>query len=211
MNKKINKVLSAITAVATMSATSLFSTTVAAGDEPVNCQTQLVGNQSVYSGTASCIASFYTIDGFYQTEYISQYVPETTVSSIYLNRLVFIGGRSYSASCVASIPFSHTQPVYDQVCEYTPKVNPRSYQDNMYQNSVYANASDRDGNVVKYEWWVDGVKQSNSGSSLTLTRRGSTPLDHVVKVTVTDNDGHTDTRTIVSTYKDPATCGNRRC
>lgn len=211
MHTKINSVLSAAVTVMAMTATSMVSTTVSAGDNPVNCQTQLVGNQSIYSGQASCIASFYTFDGFYQTEFLSQYVPETTSSSIYLSRIVWVGGRTYSTSCIASIPFSHTQPVYEQVCEYTPKVNPSSYQDNMYQNVVYANASDRDGSIVKYEWWVDGVKQSDSGSSLTLTRRGSIPLDHTVKVTVTDNDGHTDTRTIVSVYKDPATCGNRRC
>jgi len=212
--RKINKRLSTLISAATFAICALFSTGTLAGDEPVNCQTQLVGDQSVYGGYASCWVSFRRDDGFYDQEYLTQYVPDTTSPTVYISQIVFVGGSSYHLSCNASVPFSHTQPVYQQVCEYTPKVTLQVYQNSIYSTTVYANTSDRDGSVTKIEWWVDGVKQSNTGSSINLTRPGRVPpFSHVVQVRVTDNDGHTDTVSKTAAFRNGMgnNCGNKRC
>jgi hypothetical protein len=112
--------------------------------------------------------------------------------------------------CTAQLDFLEQRPVKQEVCDYTPDTNLTPSLDSRYNSTVRAKASDRDGSIVKYEWWVDGVKQSESGESLFLE---NIPYSHHnsknVEVRVTDDDGYTTTESKIVVFRNQYIC--RRC
>lgn len=200
-----------VLAVASVSA--LISASAFAGDQKVNCRNEVVDQQAIYSGQASCIAYFTNSLGYEQIAVLDAFVAPTTESTVTL-RQVTVGNDAmlYDVQCDAPIQFAYYAPVYGEVCDYTPKVSLNVVEDNIYMTTIYANASDRDGSIAKYEWWIDGQKQATSGSSVSLTRRGSeSTAPKLIHVKVTDNDGHTDQDATQAGFKSADECGNRRC
>lgn len=190
-----------------------LASTVLAGDEEVNCRTEFVGTQKIYQGWATCSKTLTLKNDQEVKVTIKDYVSATTSSKATLDKLYYANdGKTYYVTCTADVPYSHEEDVYEEVCDYTPNVDLHVFQDNIYSTTVYADWSDRDGNVNKVEWWVDGVKTS-VGSSFNMTRRGSNEdYSKRLQIKVTDNDGYTDADSVTATFKSPNSCpDNRRC
>jgi|GEM_PF-2471263 len=179
--------------ILTIGATVLFSGLAQAGDDPVNCRTETSHDQAIYSGFSQCSAFYTDANGFPRSRFITSYVPPTTSNRVQLREFVYDTNFPTFVSCFAIVPFSHFETVNVQVCDYTPKVSISS-SNNFNSATVRANASDRDGSIAGYEWWVDGTKLSSTGSQITLQGNGGFTT-YNVRVTVTDNDGYTDTST----------------
>lgn len=208
----IKKIKNSVIVVSILS-TALCSNLALAGDDPVNCQTE-VQSQAIYAGFTSCTATYRDNNNDFQTTPLYGTAPESTSSLFTLSSFITDFTGTYYVSCLASVPFSHYQDVNVQVCEYTPNVTLGVIHNNRRSLNVNANYSDRDGSVTKIEWWVDGVKQSTTGSSIQLTRPNpNVQQPHNVEVRVTDNDGHTDSssRSVLFSNANFNDCGGRRC
>ena len=161
-----------------------FSANGFAGDDKI-CSLETV-QTPIYEGFASCTSG---------GNYISQYVFSSPSSTAYITELV--NGLYYS--CWANVPYSHTETHQVEQCEYTPVS--KFYISQTPHNLIGTNivtisstASDRDGSLVKHEWWVNGVATStslNGGKTLRLSTHNGRYVD--IKLRVTDNDGHQDT------------------
>lgn len=216
----------------------LASNVVLAGDEQVNCREEIVDYKDIYAGVPECEASYdvttcrpinpnlveVTTETFTQTltggyrESESQFVSLSELITYQESNATPDGNggaactlpRSVSETirCTAELDFLEQRPVRVEVCDYTPLTRPV---DNGY-GVVQAAASDRDGTIVRYEWWIDGVKQSETGSSITIEREAY--LDtrvRDVQVRVTDDDGYTDSASVNATPYIPRSCNGRRC
>ncbi|WP_440053471.1 hypothetical protein ACSLBF_11145 [Pseudoalteromonas sp. T1lg65] len=168
-----------------------------AGDDPVNCRSQNV-TEVYYHGTAECRAA----NGVLVRE-------EFHNSSTY-----WVWASDYKGNrCYTSLPFQSTRTVSTKVCDYTPSATFSFIRLDGYEATtlISLNGTDRDGEIVKYEFWVDGVKQPNSGYSLQID--GNDGDTFYVKGRVTDNDGYTYelARTFDVRYREPARCGRHFC
>lgn len=220
----------ALSCVATLTA---VVTNVHAGDEAVNCRIEIVETKDIYAGIPKCDATYKvetcepTPNGFKEistpyTETLTGDYLESTNSSVNLSKLVFynesFGAGSNACTipetvaetirCTAKLDFLETLPVKEEVCDYTPQTRPR---DAGFGN-VYASASDRDGHIVNYEWWVDGVKLPDNSRSINIKREFySDERPRNVKVRVTDDDGYTDESSVSASPYTPRNCDGRRC
>ncbi|MCF6434909.1 hypothetical protein [Pseudoalteromonas sp. MMG022] len=205
----------------------LLATTANAGDEPVNCKNVQVSETKIYAGHASCTAYHYytkydqnrNSQRHTYSETLSRNVDETTKRWVTLTGMATISTNTWflndftyrtGISCSAEVPYSHSEPVMEQQCEYTPRAGVRVIRDEgTTETYVKAHGSDRDGHIVKAELWVDGVKQA--GDSLSLY--GNSGDTFQVTGRVTDNDGHTDqiSKTITLVVSPPRMCGNEPC
>lgn len=186
---------------------ALFTSTAAlAGDDPVNCR-NATSYQPIYSGNATCTATYYGSGGFGTTT-LSRYVFDTIINREFITGTVWgSDNRLYSASCWANVPFSHYDEVVTQVCDYTPKSSFILSSSGFGHVGISNRASDRDGNIVKTEWWVDGVYKGTTTPSIST----SVPKTFSVRQKVTDNDGYTDqsTRSIFVQPRDFDDCGRK--
>ena len=179
-------------ALKVLSFTSLFTFSLfaSAGDEAVNCRNE-VQQIPVYGGLATCY------DGNYR---ITRLIPDGFSSTVFLTER----NNNVLYSCLAFVPFSHLVEEVVQVCDYTPladfTLRPR-YDGTAATGflDVTANASDRDGTIVKHEWWVNGTFYGNSTPQLPTVHSFT---DYTITYKVTDNDGYTDTQTKTA-YVDP--------
>lgn len=172
-----------------------------AGDDPVNCRNEVV-ETPVYYGYASCRA----YNG-QQWVTISRYISQSSSPTIYLSE----GSRA----CFASLPSSYNQTISRNVCDYTPQAGIRKYIS--YDGTAYtaalrlsSAASDRDGSIVKTEWWVNGAYYGTSVPTFTVT----SPTSFSIRQKVTDNQGLTDETTtgaFVSPRNDPCREGESSC
>lgn len=152
----------------------------ASGDEAVNCRTETVGKQAIYSGIASCNVDGYTLD---------RYILPTTLGITTITE--YLGGLW--RSCNAQVPFSHYESVQKTVCDYTPKAS--LYVDKQSRETyVNMSASDRDGHIVSTQAWLDGAPVTFG--SLTL-RSGYEVKIHNLKMRVKDDDGYVTERSAV--------------
>ncbi|MCY7296276.1 hypothetical protein [Alteromonas sp. a30] len=186
------------------------STTSFAGDEQVNCRSE-TSTQAIYEGTAFCTAYYVENNGSFRTQLLGGHFNAAPVQyrTVYSN---FYGydGNLYFAQCQATVPFSHNEQISTTVCDYTPKSSFTPHANGFNgigRVNIVDNASDRDGSIVKTEWWVDGTYKGTTKPSLAtyVTRTYS------IRQRVTDNDGYTDesTRSIRVVPGDFDDCGRR--
>ncbi|MCO7226579.1 hypothetical protein [Pleionea sp. CnH1-48] len=166
---------------------SAFSMSAMAGGEPVNCRTEIIEQLPIYSGQASCIASH---NNFLFT--LSAYVPPQSSPRFKITRLVELySGSVIEVSCVASVPFSHYQPVSREVCDYRPSAKIEVDQFSYGEVYIKALGYDSDGTIVKKQLFIDGELQNRTSVML----RGAIGQSYLVKVIVTDDDGYESTKT----------------
>ncbi|XOV79675.1 MAG: hypothetical protein ACFHVJ_01660 [Aestuariibacter sp.] len=176
-----------------------------AGDDPVNCRTE-VEYVNIYEGWASCTARY---NNGQSSEYLSDYIHATMSPMVTLSEIIFTNSGSHHVSCNANVPFLKTEEVHKTVCDYTPDAK-----FNVHQNptnptgsnnvTVYSNSTDRDGNVTSQEWFIDGRPAGTGSIMHTSTARGRTVE---IKLVVTDNDGYKDTK-VQNVYLKAWRCGN---
>ena len=218
--------------------TTCFAGFAYAGDDPVNCRDEVTSFQDIYAGTPSCEASYVQstcipinsnlVETRKETIFVTLFgdYTESTKQSVRLSEFVTYPENSVAGpgactiprdvsefiTCSAELDFLESRPVKEKVCDFTPDANPKYYEITSYNTIVSARASDRDGEIVKYEWWVNGIKNESVTDSVELIRfRPSGTEPTAVTVKVTDNDGYTDTQTITARFKDPLTCDGQRC
>lgn len=188
-----------------------------AGDERVNCREEISDNIAIYAGQTSCDALIiHDITDFPQWVELFTNVSPTTNKYFTLTQVVTgWDGLNYVASCIGTVPFSHFSPVYQEVCDYTPEVHLSTNEVSAATTRMNAVASDRDGSIVSYEWWINGVKQSSSSGTLTLNAYNygypHAPIPVLVRVRVTDDDGYTDEDIDYASFKGHAGCDDRDC
>ncbi len=160
----------------------LVPSVASAGDVPVNCRTEQTGLVNIYEGWASCSAI--TSEGWTT---ISRWVPASPSPTVILSEYV----NGAWAQCSANVPFLTQQPLYQEVCDYTPSAYLTI--DNYSAGEVYvaARGADRDGTFT-VQLYVDGVLQSGTSTVLDVFTGGYTIGQRVrVESVVTDNDGYT--------------------
>ncbi|TQV89555.1 hypothetical protein [Aliikangiella coralliicola] len=169
----------------------VFSSSAIAGDEEVNCKTT-TSEVRVYSGHAQC----YAFSGG-QIYTVSQFVAPQLSSTARLTELRYVNGSTKWLSCTANVPFSHYDTVSVRECEYTPKANFSAAEYSYGYITINDFSSDRDGSIVKWEFWLNGVKRATSTTSAGIG--GNWPVDIgstvTLKMVVTDDQGHTDSVT----------------
>ena len=180
---------------------STFTGSANAGDNPVNCRTEST-QYTVYYGNASCTAYSGS-----ERRTLSSYYHASLSPSVYLSEFGF--------SCFATLPFSQLETSTSTKCDYTPQANIRDYI--FYDGTAYtaalrlnSGASDRDGSIVKTEWWVNGQSYGASVPTFTV----NSPTSFSIRQRVTDNDGYTDETSksvFVSPNNDPCFEGERSC
>lgn len=165
-----------------------------AGDDPVNCHNETT-TQAIYEGVATCYAGYLDNSGFYRTELLGAYFEASTQRYSTISSVIRgADGDTYFVSCSVSIPFSHNESVTTSVCDYTPQSNFSLTSITIGGSGVvgiHDYASDRDGNIVKTEWWVDGVYKGTTKPTVTTF----VPKTFSIRQKVTDNDGYTDDST----------------
>ncbi len=179
----------------------VFSNSVSAGDDPVNCRTETT-QVTIYHGTASCVASSGS-----QQRTISRYYHSSLTRNVFLSEFGF--------SCFARLPFSSVENVSSTKCDYTPRAGIRDYV--IHDGTAYtaalrlsSSASDRDGSITRTEWWVNGRSYGSSVPTFTVNE----PTNFSIRQRVTDNDGYTDetsTSVFVSPANDPCLEGVSSC
>lgn len=180
-----------------------FSFTANAGDEfgeKVNCRST-TSQLPIYAGWAYCTPPGANFP-------ISQYVSPTPQSIVFIHQY----SEGSFRSCLASVPFSHYSNVTTTQCDYKPVSSISASPHEFWETYVRVSGKDYDGNVVKTELWIDGVKKPNRGATSNYTMVHST-VPFTVKVKVTDNDGytHTSTKTVTPRNVGPIMCGNVPC
>ena len=168
--------------------------------EKVNCR-NTTSQLPIYAGWASCRphgASFP----------IQQYVAPTTLSYVYISQY----SQGSFKSCWANVPFSHYSSVTNTTCDYKPVSSISATPHEFWETYVRVSGRDYDGNVVKTELWIDGVKKPNRGATSNYAIIHST-VPFTVKVVVTDDDGytHTSTKTVTPRNVGPIMCGDVPC
>jgi hypothetical protein len=148
-----------------------------AGGEEVNCRTETVSQQAIYSGWASC-----RVNG----NDIGQYVQPTAIGLI---KLTEWNGSGYS-QCNARVPFHSYVNVTKNVCDYKPTASIYTHRQEV-ETFIRASGSDKDGSIVTRELWIDDVKQSGSS----VNKYYSTGKRLKLKAKVTDDQGYSDEKT----------------
>ena len=189
----------------------LFTTsplTTWAGDNTVNCRTVKVAEQHQYMGWANCSVTVYDPQGYPELHNLSQYFDVTNIQRKQLSRYIYNGYYS----CNADVPYYNTIDITKTVCDYTPQSS--FYYSQTPNNltgsnivSVTSNSSDRDGHIVKYEWWEDNKKVGGDSHTLRLASHYGKTIQ--LKLIVTDNQGYTDT-TVKTVVIKPWEC-DRSC
>ncbi|WP_105168358.1 hypothetical protein [Pseudoalteromonas sp. T1lg23B] len=176
----------------------------AAGGNSTNCRNVVSEYEKIYSGPASCTGIFWyatyengSLVRKRGSHTLSQDVSETNRSTTVISGLATIqvesitGGtltERHAVSCVASIPFSHEEPIYKEVCDKTPYAYISTYEI-PYQTEVRMSADDSDGHIVKKEAWIDGRRVSFGKHFLEAMSIDRTTY-YNVRIKVTDNDGY---------------------
>ncbi|MEK0160148.1 hypothetical protein WLQ65_13590 [Pseudoalteromonas piscicida] len=155
--------------------------------EPVNCRSEQTGTKNFYEGEASCVGEYaystcpsgigscHVVEDNFVT--IRKYIPLQTSNSAQLRELVeqwvtgITGARlreTHLVSCTAhNVPFSHSEAVFETVCDYKPSVEIwHSAIAGSANKHVYIVARDKDGSIDSQELWVNGLKQSGSSTEL---------------------------------------------
>jgi hypothetical protein len=170
--------------------------------EPVNCRT--INSQiAIYEGTASCWVRSDTPP--YNSVEVREYVFGSPVSQRYITS--YIAGRYYS--CWATVPFSHYQQVTRQECQYKPVAEFHDGMPKVNSFSVLSSSRDYDGSIVGYQWIVDGVSFSTA-ASITLPYKNGQTSTYQIQLTVTDNDGYTNSSARSITVKNDE-CRTQAC
>lgn len=155
----------------------------------------LTEERAIYSGTARC-----------DTHPFSQSVSDTFSQFIVLSGMV----DGFWRSCPAEVPFSRIETVTFEGCHYDPEVTKiTSSVNNPLGDTTWVTlkgtASDYDGNIASYEWYIDDIKQNKIGSTIVIT------IDHSgyrkVRLQVTDNQGYRSSMTKNFNWSIVPTCG----
>jgi hypothetical protein len=194
---------------------SLFTLLSAQASTPfgqkVNCRDEVVAQKNIYQGLAICPVKIdYVFSGgilgdstfTFETDLTQTFPPTTSSSAIILGVVSLPNGLTTTASCNADIPFSHTEDVLQEVCDYKPLAYLTI--DNYSAGEVYVSArgADFDGTfTVRLK--IDGVEQSSTSKVLEVFT-GQYQMGQRVRVesVVTDNDGYTTTKVGWATLED---------
>lgn len=181
MKKLITSLFSACMLLASTSAFAEFG-------EKVNCTTQTT-QITYYYGWASCRVGSMWLD---------QYVGYHNSPSYYVTK--FTGGQFYS--CWANLPFTGTQTLTSEDCDYKPLASANatsSWYD--FSTRVTASGRDFDGSIVSNQLWINGQLQS----SPSVVRFDAPGTVLSIRARTTDNDGYTHetTRTHVVNFQPP--------
>lgn len=164
----------------------VFTLSALADDELISCTT-VREPIHYYGGSVQCSA-YNASTGTWTTIY--DYVPATTIST----QWIYQGGLS----CFASLPYLYTTYVERQVCDYRPVANftitqGRNCPVGVTVVTFNSTSHDKEGSIVKNEWFVNGTKLASEASRVSVTKYGGERL--TVKLKITDNSGNTAEKT----------------
>ncbi|MBQ4879849.1 hypothetical protein [Pseudoalteromonas luteoviolacea] len=158
---------------------------------PVNCRIVDAGTVNLYGGWSYCNA--FSSNG--RMKQIREYVHPTVLQQRTIHQ--FINGEWLN--CRATVPFSHTEDVTKEVCDYKPGVSVSVRQFSEGSAVFEINEGDRDGTIVSREIRLNGELINTSLGEVQVF--GAIGESFYLSVKVTDNDGYTGTGSAGITIK----------